>query len=60
MEGGDKVAALSKYKMAAITYPDGGLHDTAIHEIESFLQRQLEKEELEKENKEAERERLQK
>lgn len=60
MEGGDKVAALSKYKMAAITYPDGDLHDTAIHEIESFLQRQLEKEELEKENKEAERERLQK
>lgn len=59
-ERGDKSEALSKYRAAATIYPNGGLHEAPIHEIESFLQSQLEREELKKQNEEAERERLQK
>lgn len=59
-ERGDKQAALDKYKAAAAICPDGSLHEVPIQEIELFLQRQLEKEELERQNAEAERERLQK
>ncbi|WP_165155464.1 type III-A CRISPR-associated RAMP protein Csm5 [Parabacteroides sp. ZJ-118] len=57
---GDRKAALAKYNAAAAICPDGSLHEVPIQEIELFLQRQLEKEELEKQNAEAERERLRK
>lgn len=59
-ECGDKQAALDKYKAAAAICPDGSLHEVPIQEIELFLQRQLEKEELKRQNAEVERERLQK
>ena len=59
-ERGNKQAALDKYKAAAAICSDGSLHEVPIQEIELFLQRQLEKEELEIQNAEAERERLQK
>lgn len=59
-ERGDKLEALSKYKAAAAIYSDGGLHEMPIQEIELFLRRQLEKEELEKQNEKIEHDRLQK
>lgn len=58
-ERGDKEVALSKYKAAAVIYPEGGLHELPIQGIEQFFKRQLEKINLDKENEKAERERLQ-